>query len=98
MKILSERNTRIQTITRSNVKVPHHLGPVKGSSPDIIPLMYLLVLINRSNSTPYAFGNNVIDKVYQVLVFYGINETSFEKPTKYKNKVYSEVRMPFWNI
>ena len=75
--------------------VPHHLGPVKGSSPDIIPLMYLLVLINRSNSTPYAFGNNVIDKVYQVLVFYGINETSFEKPTKYRAKVYSEVRMPF---
>ena len=95
MKILSERNTRIQTITRSNVKVPHHLGPVKGSSPDIIPLMYLLVLINRSNSTPYAFGNNVIDKVYQVLVFYGINETSFEKPTKYRAKIYSEFRMPF---
>ena len=95
MKILSERNTRIQTITRSNVKVPHHLGPVKGSSPDIIPLMYLLVLINRSNSTPYAFGNNVIDKVYQVLVFYGINKTSFEKPTKYRTKVYSKVRMPF---
>ena len=77
MKILSERNTRIQTITRSNVKVPHHLGPVKASSPDIIPLMYLLVLINRSNSTPYAFGNNVIDEVYQLLVFYGINEISF---------------------
>ena len=63
MKILSERNTRIQTITRSNVKVPHHLGPVKGLSPDIIPLMYLLVLIDRSNSTPYVFRNNKIDKV-----------------------------------
>ena len=57
--------------------------------------MYLLVLINRSNSTPYAFGNNVIDKVYQILVFYGIKETSFEKPTKYRAKVYSKVRMPF---
>ena len=43
--------------------VPYHLGPVKGSSPDIIPLIYLLVLADRSNNTPYAFENNEINKV-----------------------------------
>ena len=43
--------------------VPNYLVPVKGSSPDIIPLMYLLVLVNGSNSTTYVFRNKRIDKV-----------------------------------
>ena len=46
--------------------VPHHLGPVKGSSPDIIPLMYLLVLVNGSNSTTYVFRNK---RIYKVVTF-----------------------------
>ena len=43
--------------------VPYHLGPVKGSSPDLIPLIYLFILTNVSNGTPYLFGNNKINKV-----------------------------------
>ena len=46
--------------------VPHHLGPVKGSSPDVIPLIYLFILVDFSNNTPYAFGNNKINKVISI--------------------------------
>ena len=46
--------------------VPYHLGPVKVSSPDLTPLIYLFILINVSNSTPYAFGNIKINKVISI--------------------------------
>ena len=48
------------------VFVPLHLGPVKGSSPDLIPLIYLFILTKGSNSTPSAFGNNKINKVISI--------------------------------
>ena len=52
--------------------VPHHLGPVKGSSPDSIPLIYLFILVDFSNSTPYAFGNNKINKVISITSVYEV--------------------------
>ena len=40
----SETNYKEYRQSHANVFVPHHLGSVKGSSPDLNPLIYLFIL------------------------------------------------------
>ena len=39
--------------SHADVFLSHYLDPVKGSSPDVNPLIYLLILVIKSSSKQY---------------------------------------------
>ena len=71
---VNETNYKESRQSHAVVFVPHHLGPVKGSSPDLNPLIYLFVLVINGQKQLYTIKKKLKEKAMVVKVKYRIIE------------------------